>query len=503
MFKKREIKKLLQGKSVSETQETKTSSDVPLDSVEVLNILLQKLHHTADLKTLEISNLTIFYIDTLVNTKELNQNIIGHLNHGLFYTEENVINDIAVSNIQKLYSMKNGILSILKGSVGIHIDQTPTLFLINIPTDSYRSLTKPENESQVVGPQIGFNESLSTNTSIIRRYITTPDLCNERFEIGARTNTEVSLFYIDGLASETMITRLKEKLKSIDVDGLLDSAVLNQLISDHSLSIFPQLLLTERPDRICDGLLNGKLAILVEGSTMAILCPLSFIEFFESREDYNVRWPIASFIRLLRIIAMLLSVFFTALYVAALSFHYEVIPQALLVPLGESRSRVPFPPLFEALLLEFIIELLREAGARLPTKVGQTMGIVGGIVIGTAAVQAGFTSNILIIIVALSALASFTTPSYTMGSLIRIIRFPLLLLAGFWGFYGIMFGFCIILIHLLRLTTLDSPYLAPFYPPRFTDWVDSIVRLPIKFTFRRPQLARPQNKNKYNPDEVQ
>ncbi|MBH0160540.1 spore germination protein [Fictibacillus sp. 26RED30] len=502
MFRKREIKKLLQEKPFVESQETNTSSDIPLDSVEFLKIIQQKLHYSADFKTLKISNLTIIYIDTQVNIKELNQNIIGHLKNVQVYTEKNVITEIAVSEIQKSYSMKNGMLSILKGSVGIHIDQTSTLLLINIPTDNNRSLSKPENESQVVGPQIGFNESLATNISLIRRYITTTDLHNERFVIGARTNTEVSLLYIDGLASQAMVTRFKEKIKSIDVDGLLDSAVLNQLISDNALSIFPQMLLTERPDRICDGLLNGKLAILVEGSTMAILCPLSFIEFFESREDYNVRWPIASFIRLLRIIAMLLSVFFTALYVAALSFHYEVIPQALLVPLGESRSRVPFPPLFEAVLLEFIIELLREAGARLPTKVGQTMGIVGGIVIGTAAVQAGFTSNILIIIVALSALASFTTPSYTMGSLIRIIRFPLLFLAGFWGFYGIMFGFCIILIHLLRLTTLESPYLAPFYPPRFADWLDSIVRLPIKFTFRRPQLARPQNRNKYNPDKV-
>jgi hypothetical protein len=173
-----------------------------------------------------------------------------------------------------------------------------------------------------------------------------------------------------------------------------------------------------------------------------------------------------------------------------------------LVPLGESRSRVPFPPLFEAVLLEFIIELLREAGARLPTKVGQTMGIVGGIVIGTAAVQAGFTSNILIIIVALGALASFTTPSYTMGSLIRIIRFPILFLAGFWGFYGIMFGFCLTLIHLLRLSTLESPYMAPFYPPRLKDWSDSVVRLPFNLTYKRPALTRPRDEQKYDPDET-
>ncbi|MBW9234449.1 spore germination protein, partial [Leptospira santarosai] len=184
--------------------------------------------------------------------------------------------------------------------------------------------------------------------------------------------------------------------------------------------------------------------------------------FFQSREDQNLRWPIASFLRILRFSAVFLSIYLTPMYVAALTFHYEIIPQSLLVPLSESRALVPFPPIIEALLLELIIELLREAGARLPTKVGQTIGIVGGIVIGTAAVQAGITSNILIIIVALSALASFTTPSYMMGNVIRVIRFPLILLAGFWGFYGIMLGFCFVLIHLIRQSSLGSPYTAPF-----------------------------------------
>jgi len=500
LYKKRKTKKLVREDSLEVQEEN--ISDIPSDSVELLEWLRGKFHNTSDLRILEISNLLLFYIDNTVEKREFNLNVIGRLRKDRDYTMKTVISDIAIHDLENTNSLQHAVLALLKGSVAIFVEQQQSLLLVKIPSDQYRSLSRPENESQVIGPQVGFNESLSTSLSLIRKYISTPDLCNELYILGKRTNTAVSLIYINGIVSDELLNRLKKKLESIDVDGVLDSSVLNQLISDNTLSIFPQLLLTERPDRICDGLLNGKMALLVEGSTMAILCPLSFIEFFESREDYNVRWPIASFVRLLRIVAMLLSVFFTALYVAALTFHYEVIPQALLVPLGESRSRVPFPPLFEALLLEFIIELLREAGARLPTKVGQTMGIVGGIVIGTAAVQAGFTSNILIIIVALGALASFTTPSYTMGSLIRIIRFPLLLLAGFWGFYGIMFGFCLILLHLLRLTTLDSPYMAPFYPPRFSDWMDSIVRLPFKFTSRRPQLSRPENKQKYNPDEV-
>ncbi|MBH0167241.1 spore germination protein [Fictibacillus sp. 7GRE50] len=488
---------------INNNDNQETNLDSVLDSSsQLVDYLLQKCHQTSDLKILTISNLTLFFIDNQVNQSEFNLNIIGRLNNQTNYKIDDVINVISVGDIEKSSDISYALLSVLKGSVCIYTNGIQEVILIKIPSKNNRSLSKPENESQVIGSQVGFNESLSTNVSLIRRSLATPDLKNEFYIIGRRTNTGVSVLYIEGLASNDLVQRMRERLSSIDIDGLLDSAELNQLINDNSLSIFPQMLLTERPDRVCHGLLNGKITVLVDGSPMAILCPLSFIEFFESKEDYNVRWPIASFVRLLRITAVFLSVFFTALYVAALTFHYEVIPQALLVPLGESRSRVPFPPLFEAILLEFIIELLREAGARLPTKVGQTMGIVGGIVIGTAAVQAGFTSNILIIIVALGALASFTTPSYPMGSLIRVIRFPILILAGFWGFYGIMFGFCFIMIHLLRLTTLGSPYMAPFYPPRFKDWVDSIVRLPFRFIYKRQALTRPADKQKYNPDEV-
>lgn len=299
-----------------------------------------------------------------------------------------------------------------------------------------------------------------------------------------------------------MVNTLHQRIKDLNIDALLDSAVLAEMIDDNSMSVFPQMLLTERPDRFCNCLLDGKLGIIVDGSSMAIVCPQSFTEFFQSQEDQNLRWQIATFVRLLRLTAFFISVYLTPIYVAALTFHYEVIPQAFLVPLSESRALVPFPPIFEALLLEFIIELLREAGARLPTKIGQTIGIVGGIVIGTAAVQAGITSNILLIIIALSALASFTSPSYMMGNAIRLIRFPIIILAGFWGFYGIMLAFCFILIHLLRQSSLGAPYMSPLYPPRVREMRDSVIRMPMPFTAKRPALTRPSNQDKYEPEPV-
>jgi hypothetical protein len=486
-----------------EESKSSSTSTVPLGKKDFVKAIKDATHNPADLIIKSISeNLTLIYIDDLIDDRILNHNILPDLFKYAHESPERLKGLLTIPKVDMTEKLDNSVQSLLNGSVLIHVDGYAQVVLGNIATKKARSLSAPENESQVIGSQVGFNESLSTNASIVRRYIMTPDLCKENYTVGKRTNTTVALLYIKGLASEEMVETLRKRIKNIEIDAILDSSFLAEIIDDNSLSIFPQMLLTERPDRFCDALLNGKLGIIVDGSSMAILCPQSFIEFFQSREDQNLRWPIATFVRLLRFCAVFLSIFFTPMYVAALTFHYEVIPQSLVVPLSESRALVPFPPIIEAFLLEFIIELLREAGARLPTKVGQTIGIVGGIVIGTAAVQAGITSNILIIIVALSALASFTMPSYMMGNVIRIIRFPLIILAGFWGFYGIMLGFCLLLVHLLRQSSLGSPYTAPFYPPRLVDWSNSLVRLPLPFTNKRPTNVRPEDVQKFENEPV-
>jgi hypothetical protein len=457
------------------------------------------LNNSSDVVVIKVRpELTIIYIEAVIDTTMLNRDIIGQLNESS--VDPSVVeSQMNSGDVQQITSLKKAVFALLSGAVLIHIEGFISVVSVMIPTTDRRSLAKPENESIVIGPQLGFNESLATNISLIRRYLVNPNLTTVSMSLGEQTRTAISVMYVNGIASDEMVETVKQRIANISVDGIMDSSVLMQLIEDNSMSIFPLMVLTERPDRACSWLLNGKIIILVDGSSLVIGCPQTFIEYFQSMEDQNVKWQIASFFRLLRMIAMLLSVFFTAIYVASLTYHYEVVPQPLLIPLSESRSRVPFPPIIEALLLEFIIELLREAGARLPTKVGQTMGIVGGIVIGTAAVQAGFTSNILIIIVALGALASFTTPNFMMGNVIRILRFPIIILAGFWGFYGTMFAFCFLLIHLLRQSSLGSPYLAPFYPIRFRDWANSVIRLPLPFTSKRPYQTRPLNSKKYDP----
>lgn len=460
-------------------------------------------HNPSDLIIKSIPpNLTLIYINNLVNDQALNDHIITNLQNKFYDTPEMLKAALSVPEVNISMQLEETVASLVNGSVLIYMEGYSQIVLATIPKRESRSLSAPENESQVIGAQVGFNESLSTNISLVRRYIISPELCVEEIKVGQRSNTSVNIVYLHDIASEQMVNTLRQRIIDLDVDALLDSAVLVEMIDDNTFSPFPQMLLTERPDRFCDAILNGKLGVIVDGSSMAIVCPQAFMEFFESREDQNLRWQVATFVRLLRFTAIFLSVFLTPIYVGALTFHYEVIPQSFLVPLSESRALVPFPPVFEALLLELIIELLREAGARLPTKIGQTIGIVGGIVIGTAAVQAGITSNILLIFVALSALASFTTPSYTMGNVIRLIRFPIIILAGFWGFYGIMLAFCFILVHLLRQSSLGAPYMAPFYPPRLRDMRDSLIKLPLPYTARRPLNSRPTDEKKYNPEPI-
>lgn len=238
------------------------------------------------------------------------------------------------------------------------------------------------------------------------------------------------------------------RIQAIEMDAVYDTSMLIQCIEDSPKSVFPQFITSERPDAIASKLVSGRVVGLCDGSPSAFSAPTSVFEFFSSSDDYYQRWMVGTGIRLLRFVAFIITVAFTALYVSVTTYHYEMIPENLLIPLTESRSRVPFPPLYEALLMETTIELLREAGARLPTKIGQTIGIVGGIVIGQAAVQAGLTSNILIIAVAISAISSFVIPSYAMSGSIRIIRFGIIVLAGIWGNFGIAIGFTAIIIHL-------------------------------------------------------
>ncbi|UOB78423.1 spore germination protein [Bacillus sp. ZJS3] len=396
---------------------------------------------------------------------------------------------ITITNdLQKIEDM------VLKGHAIIQLNQQDQKCLLaNIAIDTYRAPSPPLNESTVIGPQEGFVEDIDTNINLVRKRLPVLDLQTKEIIVGEFSKTKVVMMYLDNLAEKENVEFLEESLRALEYDQINDSAYLQELTGEKS--IFPLYINTERNDRVTKALIDGKIAIFVDGSPNVLLTPVSYFDFFISPEDYNVSWLYATFSRVLRLIAVLFSICAAPLYVAVLNYHYELIPSDLLETLILSRAQVPFPPLIEALFLELVIDLLREAGARLPMKVGQTLGIVGGIVIGQASVQAGLTSNILLIIVALSALASFITPIYKMGNAVRLLRFPFLIFAEIGGLFGISLGFIFLFTHLFRLTSLRKPY-ALFYPTRQQSVKDSWIRFPLTMIDTRDVQARPQHVKK-------
>ncbi|MGZ6529979.1 MAG: spore germination protein, partial [Tumebacillaceae bacterium] len=334
-------------------------------------------------------------------------------------------------------TITKAVQKVLEGWTLFLVKKSNQVLAINTYGPPARSIDRSETESVILGPQEAFTEQIRTNIGIMRQRIKSPDFKIEPMQVGKYTQKLVGIGYIKGLVQEEFLNTIRDRLQKVDIDYIFGSGDLSQLIDDNPFSPFPQYHMTERPERITSHIMDGKVALFIDGSPFVLSAPATFIEFFQTSEDYTNRWISASVIRTLRIVGVLISISLSALYVAVVTYHYQMIPSKMLVTLTESRARVPFPPIYETLLMEITIELLREAGARLPTKVGQTIGIVGGIVIGQAAVAAGFASNILIISVALSTIASFITPSYIMSSALRALRFFLILFAGWWGIYGL------------------------------------------------------------------
>ncbi|MEK3882923.1 spore germination protein [Paenibacillus sp. PL2-23] len=389
-----------------------------------------------------------------------------------------------------------------EGSVLVRLEKAEEpLLLVNVQNDQLglRMNNDTENEFSVVGPKKGFVESLDVNIHLLRSQMPVSKLTVEELTIGSLSKTKVAIVYMNDVTNEELIRTVKQRLNDINFEVVFDSSQLDQIISDHSNTPFPLFLSTERIDRVTYAIVSGQVAIFASGSPYAVTGPSNILDFFISPEDYYLPWILGSFFRLIRIICVFLSIFATPVYVAVLTFHFEVIPDSILVPLIESRIHVPFKPLVEVIFLELTIELLREAGARLPTKIGQTLGIVGGIVIGEASVQAALTSNILLIIVALAALASFTTPIFKMANTIRLLRFPFILLAGLWGGLGIAAGLLLLMGHLLRLKSLGMPYLVPIYPFRRGNFADSVIRSSYQYTTKSSIFLRPKQQRRYAP----
>ncbi|WP_334109836.1 spore germination protein [Thermodesulfitimonas autotrophica] len=353
-----------------------------------------------------------------------------------------------------------------------------------------RSIGDPEIESVVRGPRDAFVEDVERNIMLIRRRLKTPNLVVERFNLGRLTQSVVVLLYIKGLVAPELVAEVRSRVKRINMDAVFSCHYVEEMVADSPHSFFPQTIATERPDRVAAALAEGKLACLTDTAPMALIVPATLAALLQSPEDYYHPYVISTAIRWLRYLAFFISVTASPLYIAITTFHQEMIPFRLLLSVAAAREGVPLPAVLEALVMELTFELLREAGIRFPRPIGQAVSIVGALVIGEAAVTAGVVSPLMVIIVALAGIASFATPSYELAIPMRLFRFPLMVLAGSLGLFGLTAGLLALLIHLAGLRSFGVPYLTPVAPLKFPDLKDVLVRVPLWMMRTRPETAK-------------
>lgn len=436
----------------------------------------------------------IVYIDGLTNVEELDDSVISPLMHASKWNSDTLLTDsISVSNAKTITTYDDCDSHILIGDPVILIENNEQAFAVFLRKTTDRAIEEPLAEEVVRGPREGFIENISVNVSLLRKRIKTSQLKTVEMEIGTQTKTKVVITYIQGVAKPSLVKEVKNRLDKINIDGVLDSHTMEELVEDNPYSPFPQLLPTERPDTVSGQLLEGRVAILVDGTPISLIAPAALASMMQSSEDYYVGYMIATATRWLRYIFLFLSLLLPSLYVAITTYHQEMIPTVLLLKIMSSREEVPFPVFTEVLIMEVTFEALREAGLRLPKQVGSAVSIVGALVIGESAVSAGIVSAPIVIVVALTGIASFTIPKYSIAEMTRILRFPFIIIASMIGVLGIMFMFILVIIHLSSLRSFGEPYLNPFAPFKKGDLKDTVIRAPWWKLDKRPEGSTPEN----------
>ncbi|SDW86496.1 spore germination protein [Paenibacillus sp. PDC88] len=385
---------------------------------------------------------------------------------------------ISLSHVKKAKTWREAADGVTDGCVLVLVEENDEALLFDLKGGLRRSVQEPQTEGVVRGPREGFTEMIRANTGLIRFKLKTPMLKMENFTLGTETKTSVVLAYIKGIARDDLIDDVRQRIKKINIDGVLESGYIEELIEDHPYSPFPQLHYTERPDTVVANLLEGRFCILVDGTPFALLGPVTMWQMLQASEDYYERFFISNFLRWIRLFFMMVALFLPALYIAITTFHQDMLPTTLIISIAAAREAIPFPALVEALLMEISFEALREAGVRLPKAVGQAVSILGALVIGQAAVTAGIVSAPMVIIVSMTGIASFTIPRFNFAITLRLLRFPIMVLAGTLGLFGIVIGTVLISAHLTQLTSFGQPYLLGVSPYRKGETKDIIMRVP-------------------------
>lgn len=408
-------------------------------------------------------------------------------------------NAFALSDAEAYVYMEDAIRGVLIGDAVLFVDGVEAA--LKMPDQGYPKMgvSKSEAEKVIRGSDESFTESEKANTALIRKRIRNTQLKVKEFQVGVRSFTNVAIVYVEGLAEPDLVEEIHRRLTAYDIDGVMDSGVMEQLAEDSWMSPFPQFQSTRRPDRAAMEVLNGKVVVLVDNSPVALLLPTDVNSFLKTTDDYYNRFYMATFARLIRYVAAFFALTLPGLYLAVTNFHTQILPTPLLLSFWQARVGVPFPAALEVLLMELSFELIREAGVRLPGTMGNTIGIVGGLIIGQAAVEANLVSPIVVIVVAFTALCSFAIPNEEFAFSFRILKFLLIALSAVFGFFGFLIGLFLVLVHMAGLKSFDVPYLSPYVGAQlnhYQDEKDSLIRFPLRMLWKRPIYANPSNRVK-------
>ncbi|PGS51669.1 spore germination protein [Bacillus sp. AFS041924] len=453
----------------------KTESFLDLNEKKIREILC----HTSDFKTSDVRVgeqwYRLYYLNSMIDKTLVQDHIIRPLlqNH---YTS--IREAVTILDYQETEWLSEVSKALVAGKTVVQKNGETTCYLLDTEQTTDRTVSIPLNERVLRGSHKALNENLDTNLNMLRKLVETPDLIVKSYAIGRRSNSKVAVLYLHSLANEVVLMELEKKIASIDIDYVESPGFVEELITDDKFSLFPKFLISERTDRIRSYLMDGKIAILTDGSPECVILPVSFWSFFQTPDDYQVGWIVGSMFRFLRIACFIFAISLPGLYVALVTFDPRIIPFEIALTLKNSMQLVALPPILEALIMLVTLEVLRESAIRLPSPIGQTIGVVGGIVIGTVVVQTNLISNMMVVVTALTGVSSFIIPSYEMSNVARIITYPFLVMASMFGLVGLEISFFMLLTHLARIHTIGIPY---FYAWFTKDAIkDTLFRAPIK-----------------------
>lgn len=445
----------------------------------------------------------VIYIDGLTNNNMIEETILKPLSYewrgdesGSLW-ESILMREAQTVDIKREGSFDKTVGSVLKGDTAVFVNGYNETLIISSKRLPLRSISENETESGMRGPKDSFNEGFRLSTALIRRRIKDSKLKVEQGTIGQRSRTDYALMYLDDLASPELVKNIRERIDKYDIDAIFDSGMAEHLMEEKWYSPFPVFQSTTRPDKVAAGIVEGRVAVVFDNSPEVIIAPSNFNMLLQASDDYYNRWAVGTFARVVRYIAAFIAIAFPGFYIAATVYHSEMIPTRLLYAIASARSMVTFPIVVEVLIMEFLFELLREAGIRLPGPLGNTIGVVGGLIVGQAAVDAGIVSTIVVIVVALTAIASFSIPNEEFASVFRLLKFFIILTASLFGLYGFILGLLIVAIHLSELKSFGVPYMMPVVAGSVDGMrgkQDFVIRAPIKSMKKRPMWAREKNK---------